>query len=127
MALRLLADENVYREIVQRLKTTAFDIWSVQDLGRAQAPDSEIVRIAQKEDRILLTFDRDFGDIRYLPQVAPGVVLLRFRQTPIEEIAERVEEVLTDLGEQGLRGFLTVVTPLHVRRRRLEPSSEEKP
>lgn len=125
MALRLLADENIYQEIVEQLRADGIDVRSVQEFGKAQAPDTEVIRLAQKEDRILLTFDRDFGDIRYLPQLAPGVVLLRFRQTPIEEITDRVEEVLTDLGERGLRGFLTVITPLHVRRRPLAPSPEE--
>ncbi|TSC71594.1 MAG: hypothetical protein G01um101438_1025 [Parcubacteria group bacterium Gr01-1014_38] len=119
MGLRLFADENVYAEIVTRLRAGGMDVETVQEAGKAGASDANILRHARGTDRILLTFDRDFADIRYLPRDVPGIVLLRFRQTPIEDIAERAEDAVRGLGEKGIRDFLVVITLLHVRRRPL--------
>ena len=76
--MRFLADENIPGETMARLRQIGHDVMSV----RADMPgisDAEILSWAKREQRILLTFDKDFGELAWaagLPRES-GVILLR--------------------------------------------------
>lgn len=119
MNLRLLADENVYREIVEAIRTHGFDVKTADELGAAGAGDEEILDLARAEKRLLVTFDRDFSDVRYLPRDVPGVIVLRLHRLTIERCAKRVAHALHTLGLKKLVHALIIVTPTATRRRSL--------
>ena len=76
--MRILANENVPAPVVAALRQRAHDVMSVKDEMRG-ASDREILARAQAEGRIVVTCDRDFGELAFrfgLP-AACGVVLLR--------------------------------------------------
>ena len=76
--MRILADENFPRDAVTALRARGHDIVWV----RSDAPgssDPQILARAQAEDRILVTFDKDFGELAFrsgLP-ASSGIVLFR--------------------------------------------------
>jgi predicted nuclease of predicted toxin-antitoxin system len=76
--MRLLADENMPRDVVAALRRAGHDVAWV----REQAPgssDKHVLEMAQAEQRIVLTFDKDFGELAFhrgLPATC-GVVLFR--------------------------------------------------
>ena len=80
MALSILANENVPGDVVEALRGDGHDVAWV----RTQAPgstDEAVLAQAQAEDRILITFDKDFGELafrRKLP-ASVGIVLLRLQ------------------------------------------------
>lgn len=120
--MRLLADENVPLPSVDALHAAGHDVASVSrdDPG---APDTQVLARAAGEDRLIITFDRDFGELVFARNASgkPGIVLLRFVPRSPTEAADLLVELLgrTDLA---LVGFFTVVDRDHVRQRRL-PSS----
>jgi predicted nuclease of predicted toxin-antitoxin system len=75
---------------------------------------------AVAEARIVLTFDRDFGELlhRRAAPAPPGVVYLRFRPAHPEEPAERLLALLA-AGDVALEGRLTVLERGRVRQRAL--------
>lgn len=86
--MRFLANENVLGDVVTSLQHAGHDVaW-----GRADAPgsqDEDVLERALREDRILLTFDKDFGELawqRGLP-ASCGVILLRLAMPSPAEIA----------------------------------------
>jgi predicted nuclease of predicted toxin-antitoxin system len=112
---RFLLDENVDARIGSFLKSLGHDFTSIaQDYPRSLS-DREVLWIAHGERRILVTFDRDFGEevfARGLPQA--GVMYLRIRKdVPIESVNARLAEVLREYARE-LDQFL-VVTELLVR------------
>ena len=76
--MRILANENVSGEIVLGLRAQGHDIVWI----RMEAPgiaDSEVLAMAQTEKRIIVTFDKDFGELAFrwgLPATS-GIILLR--------------------------------------------------
>jgi predicted nuclease of predicted toxin-antitoxin system len=60
--MRLLADENVSRLIVERLRAADFDVKSI-GATIAGASDTVVLAIATDEGRILIAEDRDFGEM----------------------------------------------------------------
>jgi predicted nuclease of predicted toxin-antitoxin system len=59
--MQLLADENVSLKAVQLLREKGHDVLSISE-SMPQTADEDILEIATRESRIVLTFDKDFGD-----------------------------------------------------------------
>jgi predicted nuclease of predicted toxin-antitoxin system len=118
--LRGLADENVPRASVLILREAGHDIVAVADT-KPGASDREVLDMAVAEDRILLTFDRDFGVLVYRARVqAPsGIVLFRFVPTSPEEPSEVILGLL-ERPELELEGYFTVVDRERVRQRPIQ-------
>jgi len=76
--MRFLADENVPRSLVDELSAFGHDVVWVR-MARPGVSDSEIVGWAIRDSRVVLTFDKDFGELAWqanLP-VSFGVILFR--------------------------------------------------
>lgn len=117
--IKLLADENVPLPTVWRLRENGFDIASMSELNPG-VDDLEVLRTARQEQRVLITFDRDFGELifRDLAPVPPGVVYLRVIASHPEEPAGILADVLSS-SDIDVTGRFTVVTREHVRQRDL--------
>jgi predicted nuclease of predicted toxin-antitoxin system len=77
---KLLADENIPTDVVVALRTEGHDVASIREPSPGSTDDVVLAR-ALAEDRVLLTFDKDFGELAFrLGRAAtPGVILLRPR------------------------------------------------
>jgi predicted nuclease of predicted toxin-antitoxin system len=75
--VRWLADECVDAGLVARLRGAGHDVLYMAEVAPAQS-DNEVLARAQHDNRLLLTEDKDFGDLVFRRgQPVPGVVLLR--------------------------------------------------
>jgi predicted nuclease of predicted toxin-antitoxin system len=115
--VRFLADENVPRAVGDALRRRGHDVKAVQDIGKG-ASDQEIGGVAVREERIILTFDKDFGDVaRRQLSARSGLILLRF--TP-RDPPEAVDIVLRALAaRRQWRGYISVIERGRVRVRSL--------
>lgn len=90
--MRLLADENFPKPIVEALRADGHDVlWARTDL--AGASDVALLDLAESEARIVLTLDRDFWQIavqRRSPLQQSGVVLFRVHPATPENLAPLV-------------------------------------
>jgi len=76
--VRLLADENIPGDAIAARRAAGHDVvWARTD--GPGSTDRDILARAQREDRIVLTFDKDFGELAWRARLpaACGVVLLR--------------------------------------------------
>jgi predicted nuclease of predicted toxin-antitoxin system len=88
--LRCLADENFPAATVTALRDRGHDVaWIHTDAPGSK--DQAVLERAQSEERILLTFDKDFGELafRFGLRAASGVILFRL-PTPSPEYVTRV-------------------------------------
>ena len=100
--MKFLADENIPYRVVKRLREDGVDIISVYDVGRG-ITDSEVAELANREGRILVTFDKDFGTILFVEGLKlPGLILLRFPPRNVEYIYKNLKVVLSkEIDLQG--------------------------
>jgi predicted nuclease of predicted toxin-antitoxin system len=114
-----LADENFPQASIALLRAAGHDVDAVGETDR-RAADPRVLARAMQERRILLTFDRDFGDLIFhhgLP--APlGVVYFRTDPAQVELPAKRLLTLLSDPSEE-IVGMFTVIGPDRTRRRPL--------
>ena len=114
---RFLADENISLEMVLGLRAAGLDVEWIQTLAPG-ASDEEILASAGQQQRILITYDTDFGDLIF-NQGAPaqtGVLLLRLTGST-EAHTARLLEVLDTDDDWDL--YFTSIGDERVRRRRL--------
>ena len=90
---RLLADENIPRTVIIVLRKRGYDVASIWEL-RPGMSDEEVVELAIKESRIIITFDKDFGRIALLKPNVTGVILLRIPPLNPPYIAEKIISTL---------------------------------
>ena len=60
--MRFLADENVSRLVIERLRADGFEVISIGE-SRSDATDKDVLEAADAEGCILITEDRDFGEL----------------------------------------------------------------
>lgn len=107
--MKLVANENVPLPSVAELQAQGHDVCSIS-LRSPGLSDEKVLAIARQEDRILITFDRDYGMLVYSRKLPspPAIIYLRLRpRTPLEP-ANLVTPLLK-LGEDSLRGFFVVL------------------
>jgi predicted nuclease of predicted toxin-antitoxin system len=82
MSMRSTANENFPREAVVALRARGHDVVWMHETAPGQA-DIDVLRRAREEERLLLTFDKDFGELAYRQglAVSPGVILFRVSST----------------------------------------------
>lgn len=77
--IRFFADVNIEKLIIDRLLALGYDVKSYIDYDK-HAEDSQIISLAEKEKRILLTNDKDFGELIYRQKlISYGVILFRLK------------------------------------------------
>jgi predicted nuclease of predicted toxin-antitoxin system len=76
--MRFLVDENVARTVIDELRQRGHDVLSVKEAMRSESDDAILTR-AQAEDRIVVTHDKDFGELAFRSQLPAtcGVILVR--------------------------------------------------
>jgi predicted nuclease of predicted toxin-antitoxin system len=112
--MRFLADESCDYVVVQALRENGYDVLSVTEIT-PRAEDSNVIKLALSENRVLLTEDKDFGQLVYAHgQKTVGVIFLRFPLSARKQIARNVVKLVKEEGKK-LAGSFVVVQPGRIR------------
>lgn len=116
--MRFLADENVSRLVIERLRGRGLDVGSIGET-RSGATDRDVLGTANAEGRIVITEDRDFGEVVIRQRLGVlGIVLLELDRLSNAAEADVVVEVVS-LHSDKLLGNLVVIEPSRIRVRPL--------
>ena len=99
--MKFLADENVDKPIVERLRKDGNVVIYVAEV-EPSISDDEVIKLANQESALLLTEDKDFGELIYRQgRIFNGVVLIRLAglslQHKVEIVARAVQEHADEL------------------------------
>jgi|SRR5215471_6814498 len=116
--MRFLADENVSRLVIDRLRAGGLDVVSVSETTPGVS-DREVLDAANAESCILITEDRDFGEL-IIRQNLPvrGIILLELDRLSNASEADVVAEAVSTHVDK-LLGNLLVIEPGRIRIRPL--------
>lgn len=83
--MTLLLDENIDEPIVEALKDLELKIISISDISPG-ITDEEVLNIANRESAVILTADKDFGELIFRKRlISKGVVLVRLHGISADE------------------------------------------
>jgi len=110
----LVADENVDAPIVAALRVAGHNVVYVRDLAPG-IDDARVLEMANSHDALLLTSDKDFGELVFRQGlIHAGVILYRLAGLAGERKAAVLLSVVQTHGE-ALRGAFTLVSPTQIR------------
>ena len=116
--MRFLANENFPGDAVTALEAAGHDIAWVRTVAPG-SKDDDVLAWAEREGRVLLTFDKDFGELAWrvgLP-ASCGIVLFRLPMPPAAEVGTILA---ARIGERtDWVGHFTVIEPRRIRMRQL--------
>src|SRR5690348_13333133 len=107
--MRWLADECVAARLVAAMRTAGHDVKYVAEEAPSSG-DGNVLSHALREGRLLLTEDKDFGDLIFGKSAEPsfGVVLLRIRDEDSNLAWPRLQHAIELFGERLFRAFTVV-------------------
>ena len=117
--MRLLLDENIPRESVRALRNAGHDVFSAAEEAPGSS-DATLLGRAHAEARLVVTFDKDVGElaVRQGHSVPAGILLLRFVPASADEVTAMLLELLAR-EDVTWAGRLSVLDRVHLRQRRL--------
>lgn len=117
--MNLLADESVDRQIVDRLRREGHTVRYVAEMEPGIADDI-VLNLANQEADVLLTADKDFGELVFRQgRLMSGILLVRLAGLSPARKAEVVASAVNQHSPE-LPGAFAVLTPGSFRIRRLE-------
>ncbi len=115
--MNLLADESVDRQTVERLRQEGHEVLYIAEMEPG-VTDEVVLATANERGALLLTADKDFGELIFRQRlVSSGVVLVRLAGLPTETRASLVADAVRSHEGELLRAF-SVISPGMVRIRR---------
>jgi predicted nuclease of predicted toxin-antitoxin system len=117
-AMHFLANENVTATVIRELRQRGHDVLSVKESMRSEADDVILAR-AQAEKRIVVTHDKDFGELAFRSQLPAscGIILVRLTGADRDNDNRRILEALESRSDWA--GHFAVVTDDRIRVRPL--------
>jgi len=116
--MRFLANENFPGAAVRALRAAGHDVSWIRTAAPGM-PDQDVLAWAVREERILLTFDKDFGEVarRSALSATCGVVVFRMPMPTPGAVGERLAGLIT--ARDDWAGHFSVIEPGRIRMRRL--------
>lgn len=124
MKIGLLANENFPVPAIRKLRDAGVDVMAVREI-MPSADDHDVLALACREGRWIVTFDRDYGELIFKEGLPAPPAILFFRQEsyPPHHPADLALAMLSE--PQLAQGFMVVLSERGVRRRRFPSAPVE--
>ena len=118
--MKFLADENFPRPALEALRKAGWDVFSIAE-SCPGISDDEVIAVCADQERVLLTFDKDFGELVFRRglSAASGVALFRITPESPDDAAALALALVE--SQPDLAGTFCVVTRDRIRVRRMRP------
>jgi len=99
--VNILADESIDRQIVDILRLDGHHVWYVSELDPGIS-DDDVLELANQNSAILITADRDFGEMIFRQaRISQGIILIRLAglspETKAEIVASGIKEHISEV------------------------------
>lgn len=109
--MRFLIDENIFPKITSYLRSLGHDVKSLHEEGFFRITDDEIIQMAKNEDRIIITFDKHFGNIlKYPPSTTAGIIHIRIHPPLLDDILPAMDSLFKRYNFSSFHGKLIVLS-----------------
>ncbi len=114
--MKFKVDENLPVEIAEILRAADHDVLMVFDQGLQGGSDSRIASVCKQEERVIVTLDLDFADIRaYPPEQFSGIIVLRVARQDKNHVIAVFKQIISALEIEPLVHHLWVVEENQIR------------
>ena len=112
--MNILADENIDEQIIETLRKNGHNVWYVGEMSPSIS-DKVVLSKANKMNALLLTADKDFGELVFRQHlISKGVILMRLAGMTPNKKAQQILSIINKHKNEMINSF-TVVTLNHIR------------
>jgi predicted nuclease of predicted toxin-antitoxin system len=118
---RISIEDQAHQNIPGELAAlfSMFDIETAFEEGLSQADDADLWAACQTEERLLVTQDLGFSDLRrFLPGSHFGILLVRLKNPSRQSLKSRITALLSDSEIETWKGCFVIATDTKLRVRR---------
>ena len=116
--MRIVANENVAGTVIRELRRRGHDVLSVKESMRSET-DENVLAKAQSEERLVITHDKDFGELAFRWGLASGCGVILLRLSGSDPNQDNLRAVAVIESRTDWAGHFAVVTNDRVRIRPL--------
>ncbi len=118
--LKFVIDEDIPYSTGRELKKQGHEVIDIKNSKIRGSDDEKVYNFTQKERAILLTGDKDFGNILWFPSGRHfGIVIAHFpNEISSQEMTAQIVNELKKLSREDLQGNLIILEPGRIRIRR---------
>jgi predicted nuclease of predicted toxin-antitoxin system len=114
--MKFKIDENLPIDVSLILKDFGYDSITIIDQNLSGAEDQKIAQVCERENRILITLDIHFSDIRrYPPSQFPGIIILRLIRQDKYQILQMMRKIIKLLNKEKIDRKLWIVSENKIR------------
>lgn len=106
--MRFIADVNIAQLIIKQLRQHNNDVIDIKK-EMLSVKDTDIIKLALQDNRIILTHDKDFEVLTKYPKYRAGAIIIRLVRADAKYFYERLTEVLNNKTEEELLKALTTI------------------
>jgi predicted nuclease of predicted toxin-antitoxin system len=107
--MKFLLDQDVYAMTANFLIKAQHDVVLVAHLGLSRAQDADILNEAKAQGRILITRDRDYGNLVFVQALGAGVIYLRILPSTMNTVHIELTRVIEKYSAEVLASAFVVV------------------
>ncbi|PSF31166.1 hypothetical protein C7H19_23185 [Aphanothece hegewaldii CCALA 016] len=117
--MKIVADANTQSYIVKQLRSDGHDLIWIVEIAPSIS-DQQVLAIANDNQALLLTNDKDFGEMVFREKLSSyyGIILLRLDGLTTEQKCLIVSSFIKN-NENKLANTFTVITPTNIRTQKL--------
>ena len=107
--MKFIADINIAQTVIKNLKQNGHDVLDIKKKNPTIS-DIDLIKLAQKENCIILTHDKDFENLATIPKYQIGIIAIRLKIQNSRHHWLKLKEMLFNNTEDVLNKSLTIVT-----------------
>lgn len=108
--MKFKIDENVALVAKKILLQYGHDVKTVPEENLIGSKDSDLSELCCKENKVIVTFDTDFGDVRRVPYPNfPGVLVLRLRNQSPRRVSSALGRFLEKIDIKDISGTIAII------------------
>jgi predicted nuclease of predicted toxin-antitoxin system len=108
--VKILADVNVSRRVVERLRERGFSVVRVSDVVDPRSRDADLISLARTMQAVLVSHDQDMSAILALSSASqPSLINLRVTRVDVDVLSATLETVLTQARDELVAGAVITV------------------
>ena len=106
--MRVIADENLNALFISDLRASGYEVISIQE-NFCGIPDEQVASLAKADDVMLITEDKDFGELIFAHKIAKiTVIFLRYQKSEVEWVRNQLLRVVQIYQEKEGHFFVTI-------------------
>src|SRR3989338_5162939 len=109
--IKFLSDENIAPTLIKAIRKKGFNVKDIKEENMFGASDDEILKMANKEGRVVISHDKDFANLinnRLLTH--KGVILLRFINQSPDNVVKHFIPLLDSKIKARFKNNLVVIS-----------------